>query len=44
MINFDNITKKNIKELNLNWSQICDHQYNLLVSEGSASEKVHYLI
>ena len=30
MINFDNVTKENIKEHNPNWPQIHDHPYRIL--------------
>ena len=29
MINFDDVTKENIKEHNPNWSQIPDHPYRI---------------
>ena len=31
MINFDNITKKNIKEYNPNWRQIPVHPYRIII-------------
>ena len=43
--NFDDVTKKNIKEYNPNWPQIPDHSYRILIIGGSGSEKqTHYLI
>ena len=43
--NFDDVTKKNIKEHNPNWPQIPDHSYRMLIIGGSGSEKqIHYLI
>ena len=43
--NFDDVTKKNIKEHNPNWPQIPDHSYRILIIGGSGSEKqIHYLI
>ena len=30
MINFDDVTKENIKEHNPNWPQISDHPYRIL--------------
>ena len=39
MINFDDITKRNIKEHNPNWSHIPDHPYKLLILEGSGYGK-----
>ena len=45
MINFDDVTKENIKKLNPNWPQIPDHPYRILITGGSAMEKqVRYLI
>ena len=38
MMNFD-VTKGNIKDHNLNWPQIPDHPYRLLVTGGSGSGK-----
>ena len=31
MINFNNVTKENIKEHNPNWPQILDHLYRILI-------------
>ena len=31
MINFDDVTKENIKEHNANWPQISDHLYRMLI-------------
>ena len=39
MINFDDVTKENIKEHNLNWPQIPDHPYRISVIRGSGSGK-----
>ena len=39
MINFDNVTKENIKQYNLNWPQISDHLYRILILAGSESGK-----
>ena len=45
MITFDDVTKENIKEHNLNWSQIPDHKYRILMNGVSGSgKKNHYLI
>ena len=33
--NFDDVTKENIKENNLNWPKIPDYPYNILIIEGS---------
>ena len=43
MINFDGVTKENIKEHNLIWSQIPDHPYIILIIGGSGSGKVNSL-
>ena len=43
MINFDDVTKENIKEHNPNWSQLPDHPYGILVIGGSGSEKANSL-
>ena len=37
MITFDDVTKKNIKQHNLNWPQIPDHSYRILKIGGSGS-------
>ena len=39
MINFDHITKENIKEHNSNWLKILHHLNRILTNEGSGSEK-----
>ena len=39
MINFDDVTKKPIKEHNPNWLQGPDHPYKILIIGGSGSEK-----
>ena len=45
MIDFDDVTKENIKEHNSNWPQIRDHQYEISIIGGSGSgKKNHYLI
>ena len=43
IINFDYITKEDIKDHNPKWSQIPDHLYKLLRSGGSGSEKTNSL-
>ena len=43
MINFDNIAKVNIKEHNLNWLQIRNHQYRILLIGGTRSRKTNAL-
>ena len=45
MINFDDVTKENIKEENANWPQISDHPYRILIIGASGSGKqIRYLI
>ena len=45
MINFDDVVNENIKEYNLNWPQIPDHTYRIVIVGGSGSgRKTHYLI
>ena len=45
MINFDDVTKENIKEHNPNWSKVFDHPYRILIIGGSGSvKKIHHLI
>ena len=41
MINFDDVTKENIKEHNPNWPQIFDHPYRMLIIGGSGSGKTN---
>ena len=43
-INFDYVTKEDIKEHNPNWSQISDHPYRLLIIRGSGFGKKNYFI
>ena len=43
MINYDNVTKENIKEHNANGLQITDHLYRILIIGGSVSEKTNAL-
>ena len=43
MINFDDVTKENIKERNPNWLQILDHPYRILIIRGSGSGKTNSL-
>ena len=38
-MNFDDITRENIKEHNPNWSQIPDHQNRILITGGFGSKK-----
>ena len=43
IINFDDVTKENMKENKPNWSQIPDHPYIILITGGSGSEKTNSL-
>ena len=43
MINFDDVSKENIKGHNPNWPEILDHQYRILIIEGSGSGKINSL-
>ena len=44
MINFDYITKEDIKEHNTNWPTIPDHSYRILMIGGSGSGKTNALL
>ena len=43
MINFDDVTKENIKEHNSNWPQVRDHPHRILVIGSSGSGKIESL-
>ena len=43
MINFNDVTKESIKGHNINWPQIPDHLYKILVTGGSVSGKPNSL-
>ena len=43
MINFDDVTKENIKKHNPNWPEIPDHPYIILIIRGSESRKINSL-
>ena len=43
MINFDDVTKENIREHNPNRPQISDHPYRILIIGGSGSGKTNSL-
>ena len=44
MINFDDVTRENIKEPNPNWPQIPDHLFRILITARSGFGKKNYLI
>ena len=44
MINFDDVTKENMKEHYLYWPQILDHPYRILIIGGSGSGKNKFII
>ena len=43
MINFDDVVKEHIKELNPNWQQMPDHPYRKLITGCSGSGKTNSL-
>ena len=43
MINYDDVTKENINKHNLNWPQIPNHSYIILIVGGIRSEKTKAL-
>ena len=43
MIEFNDVTKENIKEHNPNWPQISNHLYRILIIGGSVSGKTNLL-
>ena len=43
MINFNDVTKENIKGHNPNWLRIPDHPYRILIIGGSVSGKTNLL-
>ena len=43
MINFDDVTKQNIREHNPNWPQSPDHPHRILIIGGSRSGKANSL-
>ena len=44
MINYDDVTKEKIDKHNLNWSQIPDHPYGILLIGSSGSRKTIALL
>ena len=43
MINYDSFRKENINNNNLNWPQILDHPYRILIIGDSESRKTNAL-
>ena len=43
-IKFDCVTKENIKKHNLNWRQIPDHPYRILIIGGSGTGKANAVL
>ena len=43
MINFDDVTKEKVKEPYLNWPQLLEHPYRILIIGGSGSGKTNLL-
>ena len=43
MIDFNDVTKENIKEHNRNWPQIPDHLYRILITGGTECGKTNLL-
>ena len=43
MINFDYMTKENVKGCNLNWPKIPDHPYRIVIIVSSESRKTNSL-
>ena len=44
MINYENVTKENVKKHNLTWPQIPDYPYRILIIGGSGSGKINVLL
>ena len=44
MINFDEYTNENKKELSFNWPYISNHPYRILIIGGSETEKANALL
>ena len=44
MINFDDVTKENIKEYNPNWPKIPGHLYRMLITGGFGLGKINNLL
>ena len=43
MIKYDNVTKENVNKHNLNWAQISDDSYIVIIFRGSGSGKTNAL-
>ena len=43
MINFDDVTKENIKEHHSNWPQVSDNPYRILITGGARSGKINLI-
>ena len=43
MVNFDDVTKENIKEHNSNWPEVLDYPIRILVTGDSGSGKTNSL-
>ena len=39
MLNFDDVTKENIKKHNPDWPHTCSHPYRILITGGPGSGK-----
>ena len=44
MMDFDNITRENIKEYNSKWPRIPNHSHRILIIQGSGSGKTNALL
>ena len=44
MINFDDVTKNNIREHNPNWPEFPDHPYRILIVKSFGSGKKNALL
>ena len=44
MIDFEDVTKENIKEHNPSWPQVPDYPYRILIIGGSGSGKTNTLL
>ena len=44
MMDFDNITRENMKGYNSKWPRISDHSHRILIMQGSGSGKTNALL